>query len=325
MKTILVTGASGFIGRAICPTLCSKHRVIALDRHPYSATPNNCISVKADIEDETAIKQICSSYQPDVVIHCAGLAHLDLLRGKQTDRYEKVNSRAAETLAFHAAASNPDMYFVFLSSICVYGEHHDKKPIRETDDCVPTNCYAQSKLSAEKRLVRLFNNNMLKKLDILRLAPVYDTHWSFNLDKRVFSPGKLCYLRFGSGRQKMSALARKNLVEFIAFRLQQEKKGCFCRIMNVCDAQPYSFNEIIKTFQKSPYQPQGGVIGIPLSAIGSITHLAGLVLRHHAVWVDSFYDKLAEDLIFDTGQMRDTGFRPRLNLRSVFLEKGRLS
>lgn len=313
----MITGASGFIGRAICRILCLKYRIITLSRHPDPEADIHCTAIKADIEDEAAVKQICETYRPDVVIHCAGLAHLSLLKARQTEKYERINSLATEILARHAAACNPDLYFVFLSSICVYGEHHDKKPITETDDCRPTNCYAKSKLSAEKRLVKLHEKNLVKKLDILRLAPVYDKNWSFNLEKRVFGPKKLCYLRFGSGQQKMSALARKNLAEFIDFRLEQIKPSRFCCIMNVCDAHPYAFNDIIRIFQKSRYHPRRVVLWVPLCAVGSMVRLAGWLLPDHSIWIHSFYDKLAKDLVIDNTQMLATGFRPVFHLKSV--------
>jgi nucleoside-diphosphate-sugar epimerase len=318
MKTVLVTGASGFIGRAVCRVFRSKYKIVTMDRHPHPDAGACFKAIKADIEDGAAVKQICEIYRPDVVIHCAGLAHLSLLKARQTEKYERVNSHATETLARHAAACNPDMHFVFLSSICVYGEHHAQKPITETDDCFPTNCYAKSKLSAEKRLVTLHKKNLVKKLDILRLAPVYDKHWSFNLDKRVFAPQKICYLRFGSGRQKISALARKNLVEFIDFRMNHMGEEQFCLIFNVCDTHPYSFNEIIHIFRKSPYHPRRLVIGLPLCVVGSMIHMAGLLLRNHSVWIHSFYDKLSKDLVFDNKQMLDTGFRSEIDLKSVF-------
>ena len=57
----------------------------------------------------------------------------------------------------------------------------------------------------------------MHNLILLRLAPVYDCEWSLNLDRRVFAPKKMAYLKFGNGEQRMSALARSNLVDFIDF------------------------------------------------------------------------------------------------------------
>jgi hypothetical protein len=92
----------------------------------------------------------------------------------------------------------------------------------------------------------------------------------------------------------------------------------------VCDPHPYSFNEIIDIFRKSPHQPRRLVIGLPLYVVGSMIHVAGLLLRQHSVWIYSFYDKLSDDLIFDTRQMVDTGFQPKFDLKSVFWENGDL-
>jgi len=61
-------------------------------------------------------------------------------------------------------------------------------------------------------------------LIILRLAPVYDRKWSLNLDRRIFTPKKIAYLRFGSGLQKMSALAKSNLIDFIEFLIYRLPK-----------------------------------------------------------------------------------------------------
>ena len=127
-----------------------------------------------------------------------------------------------------------------------------------------------SKLDAEKRLFALADEGIIRNLVILRLAPVYDRDWSLNLDRRVFAPKKLVYLRFGSGSQKMSALARPNLVDFIEFlvhRLTQintdenniknnlTRQNTLCNQrnlrINVCDAEAYEFNTIIQVFKKS--------------------------------------------------------------------------
>ncbi|MCD4723109.1 MAG: NAD-dependent epimerase/dehydratase family protein [Desulfobacula sp.] len=319
MKTILVTGASGFIGQALCKVLSLKYKIIALDRRSCFSDQNTYVSVEANIEDEKALKNVCNTYLPDVVIHCAGLAHQKLTSKKDASLYENINSIAAEKLAAAAISANSDVYLIFLSSISVYGENQSKKMVREIDKCLPTSDYAESKLSAENRLKRLYAANLLKKLDILRLAPVYDAEWSINLEKRVFAPKKMFYLRFGSGEQKISALARKNLIEFIDFRMRHEIKQRFYNIINVSDERPYSFNEIIETFQKTKYQPKRKVINIPLYFVELPITFIALLLKNKSVWVHSFYNKLANDLVFDNKRMLDTGFKHKVSLRSIFI------
>jgi nucleoside-diphosphate-sugar epimerase len=320
MKTVLVTGGAGFVGQAVCQVISPTYKVIALDRQRQACfgDQNDPVFVDLDIEDETALKKVCDTYVPDVVIHCAGLAHQKLRSKKSADLYERINSLATEKMARAAMSANPDVYFIFLSSISVYGETHTEKVIGEMDRCFPTSDYAQSKLDAETRLKKLYGEKRLKKLDILRLAPVYDAQWSMNLEKRVLAPKKMAYLRFGSGKQKMSALARKNLVAFIDFRIQHETSPQFFNIINVCDKNSYTFNDIIQTFQKSKIQPSRKVIPIPLSLVKIPARLLCFLLKNKSVWIYSFYNKLANDLVFDNKKMLDTGFTPPATLFSIF-------
>lgn len=324
-KTLLVTGATGFIGRAVCRRFRSEYRLVTLARHLRLNPYPDEIPVQADITDEKAVRQVCETYLPDVVIHCAGLAHLGIFSSRCSKISDQINSRAAKNLAYHAGTTHPDVQFIHLSSISVYGEQFDTESMHETSLCSPAGSYAQSKYQAENHLIQLYDTRCLNRLDILRLAPVYDHGWTLNLDKRVFGPAKLCYLRFGSGNQKMSALARENLVDFLAYRLTHAPVHRHCNIFNVCDARPYSFNEMIQVFQSSCLQPRRPVFQVPLPAVFLAAKLAGKVLRRHADRIDSFYDKLAKDLICDNTQMLDTGFTPEKNLWTVFLDQDRMT
>ena len=90
------------------------------------------------------------------------------------------------------------------------------------------------------------------------------------------------------------------------------------RIFNVCDAEPYEFNKIIRVFKKSGIQPNRPVISVPLSIVWVVTRIAGALLPNKRKWVHSCYDKLASDLVFDNGRMMGTGFRPAHSLETIF-------
>ncbi len=116
MKTILITGASGFIGQALCQELSLRYKVIGLYRGLQSNHQETWVSVKADIEDENALKDVCNKYLPDVVIHCAGLAHQKFSSKTSVDLYEKINSIATEKLANAAVSANSSVYFIKMSA-----------------------------------------------------------------------------------------------------------------------------------------------------------------------------------------------------------------
>jgi nucleoside-diphosphate-sugar epimerase len=357
---VLITGAAGFIGSALCIKLSTDNKIIGVDITKGSDKSTNIVWEQADLTDRTSVVAICEKHSPDVVIHCAGIAH-QKIGAVDSAIYMRVNSEATENLARAAAQSNPDVCFVFLSSVSIYGEGRqeigDRKDgerrtesgdgkdegrrtetgdrrletgISEDGGCWPSSDYAVSKLDAERRLIALYDEGTLRNLVILRLAPVYDRDWSLNLDRRVFAPGKVAYLRFGSGSQRMSALARPNLVDFIAYKLGDGRRETGERntenrnnerrnlqIFNVCDAEAYEFNRIIRVFKKSGVQPNRPVISVPLSFVWIATRLAGLIFRNKQKWVHSCYDKLASDLVFDNGRMMGTGFRVVHSLETI--------
>ena len=323
MNKILVTGASGFIGTKLYNgVLKNEHIIAGLDASKAKIDDTNFYAI--DLCDFDSVSDLCAEIKPGVIIHCAGIAH-QKLGSIDSDEYFRVNSHATENLAKAAIKANPDVYFLFLSSISVYGEDDIKGSVSEKNQCNPSSDYAESKLDAEKRLEKLYDSGLLKKLDILRLAPVYDSEWSLNLDRRVFAPKKLAYLKFGSGDQEMSALSRQNLVKFIEYRINQKKNNSadssFCNIINVCDKKPYKFKEIITVFKKSDYHPNRLVFTVPLSFVWIATRLAGLVFRNKSQWLHSCYDKLAYSLVFDNKRMLGTGFKHRYSLESVFSGK----
>jgi nucleoside-diphosphate-sugar epimerase len=119
--SILVTGASGFIGSALCNRLASDNKVIGVYHEKKPANPANVAWEQTDLTDVSAVTAICEKYSPDVVVHCAGIAH-QKIGAVDSVTYMRVNSEATENLARAASQVNPDVRFIFLSSVSVYGE-----------------------------------------------------------------------------------------------------------------------------------------------------------------------------------------------------------
>lgn len=319
---MLITGCSGFIGSKLYDNFIDdQYKIICLDTKKGGNTSE---FHEIDLCDFESVFAICRKYNPDVIIHCAGIAH-QKIGSINSEEYQRINSLATDNLAKAAIDANPEVHFIFLSSISVYGEDNTNDPVSEESECFPSSDYAHSKLDAEKRLIKMHDYGELKKLDILRLAPVYGSGWSLNLDRRVLAPKKIAYIKFGSGEQEMSAVSRQSLVDFIDYRLKQEEDnligGPFCNIFNVCDEKPYKFKELIRVFKQSEYHPDRFVVRAPLSLVWLTTRLAGLLLRSKRQWLYSCYDKLAYSLVFDNKRMLATGFKPKHNLKSVFLDE----
>lgn len=319
---ITITGVGGFIGSELCRRLASGNKVIGVDHRIRPDNNKDIIWEEADLTDSVAVSNVFERHSPDIVIHCAAIAH-QKAGAIDSAAYMLVNGEATGNLAEIAARYNPDVKFIFLSSISVYGEEGLNQPVSENSPYNPTSDYAASKVEAERRLIALHDRGIIRDLVILRLAPVYDSQWTFNLDKRVLLPKKMAFVRFGSGAQEISALARPNLVDFISHILNIPSDGLKpnLRIINVCDSKPYTFNQIIEIFKKSRRYPKRLVVSVPLFFVFILTRIGGLLMPSKKSWVHSCYDKLASSLVFDNKAMLETGFTHSHSLQTVLASK----
>jgi nucleoside-diphosphate-sugar epimerase len=119
---ILITGANGFIGRSLYSRLASGNKVIGVDITGPANGAFNIAWEQADLTDQDSVSVICEKNSPDVVIHCAGIAH-QKIGVVDSATYMRVNSEVTENLAQAAAKYKPNVSFIFFSSVSVYGEH----------------------------------------------------------------------------------------------------------------------------------------------------------------------------------------------------------
>lgn len=151
---VLVTGANGFIGRALCAALDGKYEVRAMVRSAYTSGSSNVKDViRADLslggDWSNALDGI------DVVIHCAARVHvLQDKSSSRIDEFRKSNVFATLALASQAAKKGIKR-FVFLSSIGVNGCQTFGRPFTPDDPGEPHSPYALSKYEAELELRKL--------------------------------------------------------------------------------------------------------------------------------------------------------------------------
>lgn len=156
MTSILVTGANGFVGRAVCAALVQKgHTVRAALRNPAKFAIAGCEvakvpSIGADADWSGALHGITT------VIHLAARVHV--MQNKDADPLEafrSVNTAGAERLARAAAASGVKR-LVYVSSIKVNGEGTvNGHQYSEKNDPAPHDPYSISKWDAEQALWRV--------------------------------------------------------------------------------------------------------------------------------------------------------------------------
>jgi nucleoside-diphosphate-sugar epimerase len=145
VSSVLVTGASGFIGKAVVAALARDgHHVRAAVRQPHASFPAGVEVVQhPDLKEAFDWRPLLGGI--DQVVHLAGIAHS---RGVAPGVHDSVNREATARLAI-AAAQAGVRQFVFVSSIRAQSGPSADHALSERDPPGPTDGYGASKLAAE--------------------------------------------------------------------------------------------------------------------------------------------------------------------------------
>lgn len=219
MKKIAITGASGFIGRALVANWRDRAEIRPIVR-------NTCEDPQAfavgDIGPDTDWRAALEGV--DAVVHCAGRAHiLDEHEGNPLAIYRRVNCQGTFRLA-RAAAEAGVRRLIFLSSAGVMGDNlSGASPLTVADAPAPRQDYAISKWEAEQGLIGL-SHQLGIEVVIIRPPLVYGPGAPANFHRllRVVDLGTP--LPLGLVQAKRSFVGITNLTE-MAWACLQSSKG----------------------------------------------------------------------------------------------------
>ena len=155
---VLITGASGFVGRYVFEEL---------SRHGHQAVRTDIagdVDTTADLLNEEETRALISGVKPDAVIHLAGQASVALSweKPKQT---ETLNVHTTLNLLQAIAHVNKAIRLLVIGSSDQYGKTlQDHCSITEDMPCRPMNPYAVSKLAQEQMALAVARHHQLDVL-----------------------------------------------------------------------------------------------------------------------------------------------------------------
>jgi UDP-glucose 4-epimerase len=175
-KTILVTGAAGYIGSHTCVELLSAgYSVVAIDnlcnssqealRRVERITGRVIPFYEADVRDRLALNALLRTHSIDAAIHFAGLKAVGESVQEPLAYFE--NNVGGTITLLQALGEAGVKRFLFSSSATVYGDP-EEVPIRETARLSVTNPYGRSKLMVEQVLEDLGKSDASWAIGALR-------------------------------------------------------------------------------------------------------------------------------------------------------------
>lgn len=241
---ILVTGANGFVGAALCKDLVERgFETRGAVRRETAVLPAGVEKITVgDINADTAWAH--ALHQIDCVIHLAARVHV--MKDTSMDplsEFRKVNVAGTAKLARDAARYGVKR-LVYVSSIKVNGEATFDRPFSESDEPQPIDPYGISKWEAEEALHGISKETGLE-IAIVRPPLVYGPMVGGNFLRMLSWIDKEIPLPLGSIKNSRSMIYVGNFADALILCASHPKAAG--ETFLVADAEPVSTSQLIRT------------------------------------------------------------------------------
>ena len=303
MRTAFITGATGFVGTALCRRLLHEGLQVRGAVHTPSSQrclPQNSEAVFIDsIGPDTSWASALAGV--DIVVHLAARTHV--MRDDSYDpleAYRLINLAGTERLA-HAAAASGVKRFIYLSSVKVNGEGREG-PYTELDVPAPEDAYGISKCEAEQALRQVEKETGMEVV-ILRPLLVYGQGVKANFLNLMRIVGRGIPLPLARIENKRSMVYLDNLVDAIIVCISKDQAAG--KTYLISDGDDVSTPELIRRVSKALGRP-ARLFHFPLFLIRLAGKLTG---KTEAV------NRLLGSLVVDSSKIRrELGWIPQYTM-----------
>lgn len=304
-ELVLVTGAGGFIGRALVAHLTAAGRPFRAVYHQRIAhgQPTHLDNVVADLGsiEDAAADALCADVT--AIVHLAGRAHVLAESAPDPEAAFHVANAVATRRLARAAVRAGVSRFVLASSVKVNGEATPPgRPFAPRDAPKPCDAYARSKHDAERALEEACAGTAVAPV-ILRLPLVYGPGVGGNFAVLLDAIARGRSLPVASVRNKRSLLALGNLLDAIDAVLAAHPPPAGVHF--VADATSVSVPDLARAVAAALGVPlEMRRVPVPLLRIAAAVLGRGARVR-----------RLVDSLEVDTTSLRDAvGWQPRQTL-----------
>lgn len=291
MSLVLVTGASGFVGKALCAALLDAgHGVRAALRNPKAPVPAGVETVAVpDIGPDTRWDEALGGI--DAIVHLAARVHVTSEPAKDPlAAFRRVNVDGTRALA-EAGAKAGIGRLVYLSSVKVNGEETGPGSFTEETPPNPQDPYGVSKWEAEQALAEVAGKTGLESV-VLRPPLVYGAGAGGNMESLL----KLCRLApplpLGGIKNRRSLIYLGNLLDAIIACLVHPAAANKTYLL--CDGEDVSTPELIRRIAAAMGRP-ARLFPVPKTAL----RLAGILTGKSAA-----IERLLGSLRIDDARIR---------------------